>query len=75
MRWVFFNHKLSKRIVFEDEIYIYSSFANIIIAVMLIRNPQNIKIVGISKYKINPKIKAAKGSTPDNNMEDVPESI
>ena len=44
-------------------------------AIMLSINPKNIKIVGISKYIKNPKIKAAKGSAPDKNMEDTPESI
>lgn len=38
-------------------------------------NPQNIKTVGISEYMKNPKINAAKGSAPDNNIEDIPESI
>ena len=39
------------------------------------RNPQNISSVGTSAYMINPNIKAANGSAPDNNMEDIPESI
>ena len=38
-------------------------------------NPQNINIVGISLYRKNPKIKAARGSAPDNSIDEIPESI
>ena len=38
-------------------------------------NPQNIKIVGISEYRNNPKTNAANGSAPDNNIDETPESI
>ena len=32
-------------------------------------------MVGISEYTKNPNIKAAKGSAPDNKMDDIPESM
>ena len=38
-------------------------------------NPQNIKLVGVSEYKNNPKTNAANGSAPDNNIDETPESI
>ena len=38
-------------------------------------NPQNISIVGISPYIVNPNIKAANGSAPESKIEDIPESI
>ena len=37
--------------------------------------PQNINIVGTSEYIKNPNINAAKGSAPESNIEDTPESI
>ena len=42
---------------------------------MVNMNPQNIRGVGTSEYIKSPKISAAKGSAPDKNIEDVPESI
>ena len=48
---------------------------NIIIAIIVKMNPQNIRGVGISEYNANPKINAANGSAPDSNIEDTPESI
>ena len=38
-------------------------------------NPQNINGVGISEYIASPNINAARGSAPDMNIEEVPESI
>ena len=37
-------------------------------------NPQDIKSVGTSEQNINPKISAANGYAPDNNIEAIPES-
>ena len=47
----------------------------IVIATTVKINPQNIRSDGISEYKSNPKINAAKGSAPDRKMDDVPESM
>ena len=39
------------------------------------RNPANIRMLGTSEYIASPKANAAKGSEPDSNIEDMPESI
>ena len=46
-----------------------------IIAIIDNNNPKNIRIDGISEYNINPKINAARGSEPDKNIDETPESI
>lgn len=44
-------------------------------AVRVNANPQNINAVGISEYIRNPNINAAEGSAPDNNIDEIPDSI
>lgn len=46
-----------------------------VIEMIVNKNPQNIKIDGISEYIKKPNINAAKGSAPDNKMDDTPESM
>lgn len=48
---------------------------SIVIAIIVNKNPQDISIVGVAEYIANPNINAAKGSAPDSNMDDTPESI
>lgn len=53
----------------------FSFLPNVIMAVRVNANPQNINAVGISEYIRNPNINAAEGSAPDNNIDEIPDSI
>ena len=47
----------------------FSFLPNVIMAVRVNANPQNINAVGISEYIRNPNINAAEGSDSDKNID------